>query len=152
MKEIDEDEVIEKVLNGMVQERDKSLDLNHYMKTYMSHEYSDERLREIIRILCFEGVIEQPKGFYTHHTYQLSTYGLEIMSHGGRRAYEKKRIDDLDFEQRRRSAELDNLESSTKVNKWMLYTRYWPHILSLLALLVSVLAILKSFGMIRFGE
>jgi hypothetical protein len=146
MKEIDEDDVIEKVLNGMVQERGKSLDLNHYMKTYMSHEYSDERLREIIRILVFEGVIEKPKAFYTHHTYQLSTHGLEIMSHGGRRAYDKKKKDDLDFEQRRRSAELDNLESSTKVNKWMLKTRWLPHILSILSVLVAILALLKSFG------
>ena len=86
------------------------------------------------------GLIKQP--FKNSPVLQLTPFGLEVIGKGGWIKYtESKRSAEKEVEENRKAkekAELESLTSTTKVNQWLLRTKYLPHVLSFVSILVSI--------------
>lgn len=73
----------------------------------------------------------------------LSDFGKEVKRLGGHYKYIKWLENEDKKEQIKYEAEVKNLESSTKLNDWLYRTKWLPLILSIIALIVSLIALLK---------
>ncbi|NMH26551.1 hypothetical protein [Flavobacterium silvaticum] len=75
------------------------------------------------------------------HFIQFSSFGQEIKAFGNYTNYLKHQDKIKQLEIYKQKKEIENLESSIKVNEWLVRTRWWPHILALIALIFSALAL-----------
>ncbi|MFV5698441.1 hypothetical protein ACM55H_08740 [Flavobacterium sp. ZT3R17] len=86
------------------------------------------------------GLIKQP--FKNSPVLQLTPFGLEVIGKGGWLKYtQSKKSAKKEAEENRKAkekAELENLTSTTKVNQWLLRTKYLPHVLSFVSIVVSI--------------
>jgi hypothetical protein len=73
----------------------------------------------------------------------LSDLGKEVKRLGGHYNYIKWIENEERKEQVKYEAEVRNLESSTRLNDWLYKTKWLPLILSIIALIVSLLALTK---------
>lgn len=74
----------------------------------------------------------------------LTDLGREVKRSGGHNQYLQKLDLEKNREETRRELEAKNIETSIKLNEYLLKTKWLPHLLSLIALVVSVIAILKN--------
>jgi hypothetical protein len=146
MSEFNEEDLIETILNLMYQHRGKHFPIDRYMKEEMSTVYSAELRDRVIDTLLFEGIIERPSKSSGFYTYNLTDNGMHIMQTGGRRNHLRDLRKAHEIGLQKQEAELAHLVSSTKVNEWLIRSRWVPHFLSLASLLLALLALLKSFG------
>ncbi|MEO4005818.1 hypothetical protein [Flavobacterium sp. CAU 1735] len=76
---------------------------------------------------------------------ELTDYGRQIKSKGGYKKYLEE-INSLERKQKYRTElELKNLEITTDLNKWLYKTKWLPHILSILAFLISIAAVIIAY-------
>jgi hypothetical protein len=72
---------------------------------------------------------------------QFSEFGRLVKKHGNYSKYlnwvESQKI----LEENRQQTELENLKYSIQMNKWLLRTKWLPHLLSLLALIIALIAL-----------
>lgn len=95
---------------------------------------------DALRFLESNGYIEKtPTGSLI-----LTSLGREARGYGGYYKYEDKLTLDSIAATEKEMVELGNLESSQMVNNYLYKTRWIPHILSLIALIVSLIALLKD--------
>jgi hypothetical protein len=72
---------------------------------------------------------------------QLSDFGRVVKNHGNYSKYLAS-LEDKKMQQITRSLkEMENLNYSIAINKWLLRTKWLPHVLSILALIISLLAL-----------
>lgn len=81
--------------------------------------------------------ILEKKGQYT---VQFSSFGRTIKEHGNYSNFLKWNEQQKVIAANRERIEIENLEYTIKVNKWLLRTKWLPHILSFLALVLAALA------------
>lgn len=75
------------------------------------------------------------------HFIQFSTLGREIKDFGNYSLYLEHLAKLKDLETYKQKKEIENLESSIKMNKWLLKTKWLPHIFSIIALIISLIAL-----------
>lgn len=75
------------------------------------------------------------------HFIQFSSFGREIKDFGNYTSYVEHLTKLKNVETYKQKKEIENLESSIKMNKWLLKTKWLPHIISLIALIASILAL-----------
>jgi len=68
-----------------------------------------------------------------------------IHAKGGYNAYNRWLMDEMREKEQMRSLEKENVLSQTKINKWKFKKRYWPYIISILSLIVSIIALIRGF-------
>src|SRR5690606_15200269 len=68
---------------------------------------------------------------------ELTDYGREVKSLGGHFAYLAAQKANKDFSNRMTEVEFENLQYEIKINKWLLKTKWLPHVISILAIIVS---------------
>ena len=71
---------------------------------------------------------------------QYSNFGREVKKHGNYSKYKEYSNLKKEKEKFKHTKEMENLEFSIKMNKWLLKTKWLPHILSALALILSILS------------
>ncbi|NMJ87317.1 MAG: hypothetical protein EX285_05700 [Thaumarchaeota archaeon] len=80
----------------------------------------------------------------TKEVRKLTTYGEQICNEGGWLAYLKSREKQAKKEKKLRLKEEEMLEYDLKVSKYLYKTRWLPHILALISLVISIIAFFKS--------
>jgi len=75
------------------------------------------------------------------HFIQFSPLGREIKDFGNYSLYLEHLAKLKDLETYKQKKEIENLESSIKMNKWLLKTKWLPHIFSIIALIISLIAL-----------
>lgn len=75
------------------------------------------------------------------HFIQFSTLGHEIKDIGNYSLYLEHLSKLKDLETYKQKKEIENLESSIRMNKWLLKTKWLPHIFSIIALIISLIAL-----------
>lgn len=76
------------------------------------------------------------------HFIQFSPLGREIKDFGNYSLYLEHLTKLKNLETYKQKKEIKNLESPIKINKWLLKTKWLPHIFSVIALIISLIALL----------
>jgi hypothetical protein len=69
----------------------------------------------------------------------------KFLNNGGFRTFFKKLQENATYENRKRIAEIENLENGAQLSKFMLKTKYLPHILSIIGLIFSIISLYLSY-------
>lgn len=75
---------------------------------------------------------------------KLTVLGREVRKFGGHYAYKQKSELQKIQDEKIKLAEHENTLSSLKVNHYLYKTRWWPHVLALSAVVISLIALLKD--------
>lgn len=75
------------------------------------------------------------------HFIQFSPLGREIKDFGNYSLYLEHLAKLKNLEVYKQKKEIENLESSIKMNKWLLKTKWLPHIFSIIALIISIIVL-----------
>lgn len=137
MSNINENEVIDFALNFFT--------FNSFSKCpikEINEKFNLTRLDIIFINNCFE--IAELKGLIifsgnSNLSAKLTKIGLSIIENGGwinyleREAQKDKLKKDID------EAELENLKTNTEINKWLIKTKWLPHIISIFSLITTII-------------
>jgi hypothetical protein len=90
--------------------------------------YVEETLK---RLNIFEG----------EHLLNFSDFGREVKKAGNYSKYLEQKEIEKKIEKHKNDLEVENLKYSIMMNKWLLRTKWVPHILSLLAFILAVISL-----------
>lgn len=124
---------IEIIIQKFKETRDGSMYHEDFVELFLDN---DSR-PIIINILLKElGLIENLNG--AGHLYKLTQNGWKFKSFSAFKEKEREK-------ENREKIELDNLNSNTEVNKWLLKTRWLPHFLAGISIVVTLILGIITF-------
>ena len=116
---------ISSVKNPKILNEDDFDDYNEFIK-----------YRQIINLMTDDYKFIQ-KSFSNSLDIILTKFGNEVISQGGWIKYLENENKKLEFENKKRIAELENLEVSNNLNKWLLKTKWLPHFFAFISLIFN---------------
>ena len=75
---------------------------------------------------------------------QFSDFGREVKKVGNYSKYLAQKEIEISREKQKNLLEIENLEYSILMNKWLLRTKWLPHFLSLLALIMAIISLYSN--------
>ncbi len=95
------------------------------------------KYRQIINLMTDDYKFIQ-KSFSNSLDIILTKFGSEVINQGGWIKYLENENEKLEFENKKRIAELENLKVSNNLNKWLLKTKWLPHFFAFISFLFAV--------------
>ena len=114
---------------------------NYQFETFRKNEQEIEYRKEINYLLDELKLIRKP--FSNSSILELTQFGNKVMDKGGWISYcqneEKKESENEKRKIELEKAELENLQSITILNKWLLKSKWWPHIISGISIFIAII-------------